>query len=294
MQVKNIVFDLGGVLINLNVPRCINAFTALMGPENMRAVLGMDEDGEGVKSVSIANRQLMADFERGNISTQDFVAQILPYCRPGTTEQDIKDAWMSMVAELPQERLDIVAQLKQQGYRIYMLSNGNDLHVGTDKDVIWQRTYSPLACEPTVEAEEVAIAIIVDAVTPLHPTQCPFAYVEGVTEGVDDPAFRLHLPTYLPRTEQRTLRAATPTGPERNQEVIAAKALVAYGILPLLVVEERGSGLQLQPRQRLSLHKYATRMHMLRKGEQGGVVGTSLDQAVVYLDGLAMRDAVAK
>ena len=128
MQVKNIVFDLGGVLINLNVPRCINAFTALMGAENMRTVLGMDEDGEGVKSVSIANRQLMADFERGNISTQEFVAQILPYCRPGTTEQDIKDAWMSMVAELPQERLDIVAQLKQQGYRIYMLSNGNDLH----------------------------------------------------------------------------------------------------------------------------------------------------------------------
>lgn len=128
MQVKNIVFDLGGVLINLNVPRCVNAFTALMGAENMRTILGMDDDGEGVKSVSIANRQLMADFERGNISTDQFVAQILPYCRPGTTEQDIKDAWMAMVADLPQERLDIVAQLKQKGYRIYMLSNGNDLH----------------------------------------------------------------------------------------------------------------------------------------------------------------------
>ena len=128
MQPKNIVFDLGGVLINLNVPRCINAFTELMGAENMQAILGMDGDGEGVKSVSIANRQLMADFERGNVSTQDFVAQILPYCYPGTTEQDIKDAWMSMVADLPQVRLDIVAQLKQQGYRIYLLSNGNDLH----------------------------------------------------------------------------------------------------------------------------------------------------------------------
>lgn len=128
MQVKNIVFDLGGVLINLNVPRCVNAFTALMGAENMRTVLGMDDDGEGVKSVSIANRQLMADFERGNISTQEFVAQIMPYCRPDTTEQDIKDAWMSMVADLPQERLDIVAQLRRKGYRIYMLSNGNDLH----------------------------------------------------------------------------------------------------------------------------------------------------------------------
>ena len=128
MHVKNIVFDLGGVLINLNVPRCVNAFTALMGAENMRTVLGMDDDGEGVKSVSIANRQLMADFERGNISTDQFVAQIMPYCHPGTTEQDVKDAWMAMVADLPQERLDIVAQLRQKGYRIFMLSNGNDLH----------------------------------------------------------------------------------------------------------------------------------------------------------------------
>ena len=128
MQPQNIVFDLGGVLINLNVPRCVYAFTALMGAENMRTVLGMDDDGEGVKSVSIANRQLMADFERGNISTQEFVAQIMPYCHPNTTEQDIKDAWMAMVADLPQERLDIVAQLRQKGYRIFMLSNGNDLH----------------------------------------------------------------------------------------------------------------------------------------------------------------------
>ena len=39
MQPKNIVFDLGGVLINLNVPRCVNAFTALMGTENMQAII---------------------------------------------------------------------------------------------------------------------------------------------------------------------------------------------------------------------------------------------------------------
>lgn len=58
------VFDLGGVLIRLNVNRCMRAFETLMGEDNMRAVLGMDSNGEGVKAVSVATKQLMADFSR--------------------------------------------------------------------------------------------------------------------------------------------------------------------------------------------------------------------------------------
>ena len=38
------VFDLGGVLIKLNVGRCMRAFEALMGEQNMRAVLGMPDE----------------------------------------------------------------------------------------------------------------------------------------------------------------------------------------------------------------------------------------------------------
>ena len=42
MKREIVVFDLGGVLINLNVGRCMRAFEVLMGEANMRAVLGMD------------------------------------------------------------------------------------------------------------------------------------------------------------------------------------------------------------------------------------------------------------
>ena len=58
------VFDLGGVLINLNVARCMHAFEELMGEHNMRTILGMDSRGEGVKAVSVASKQLMVDFEQ--------------------------------------------------------------------------------------------------------------------------------------------------------------------------------------------------------------------------------------
>ena len=122
------VFDLGGVLIRLNVGRCMRAFEALMGEENMRAVLGMDSRGEGVKAVSVASKQLMADFERGLISPNEFITQIVPFCRSGTTREEIVDAWMAMLADLPQERLEVVDRLRAAGHKVYLLSNGNDLH----------------------------------------------------------------------------------------------------------------------------------------------------------------------
>ena len=122
------IFDLGGVLIRLNVSRCMQAFEALMGEEKMRAVLGMDSRGEGVKAVSVATKQLMADFERGLISAENFIHEVQRYCRPGTTEQEILDAWMSMLDELPAERLQFVDNLRIKGQKVYLLSNGNDLH----------------------------------------------------------------------------------------------------------------------------------------------------------------------
>ncbi len=122
------VFDLGGVLIRLDVKRCFQAFEQLMGEDNMRAVLGMDRNGEGVKAVSVASKQLMADFERGLIEPDDFIAQVLLYCHPGTTAEEVQDAWMSMLEDLPAERLQFVKSLREKGHRVYLLSNGNDLH----------------------------------------------------------------------------------------------------------------------------------------------------------------------
>ena len=102
------IFDLGGVLIQLDVQRCFLAFERLMGEDNMRAILGMDNRGEGVKAVSVASKQLMADFERGMISPETFLTQVQGYCHPGTTKDEILEAWMSMLDELPKERLKFV------------------------------------------------------------------------------------------------------------------------------------------------------------------------------------------
>ena len=132
---NTIVFDLGGVIINLNVPRCVANFKRLMGEANVRNILGIDDEGEGVVAVSAATKQLMHDYEYGNISTDEFLRSLQEYCYPGTTIEDIRSAWLSMLDELPQERLDYIASLREKGYKTVLLSNSNELHW----DPIWEQ-----------------------------------------------------------------------------------------------------------------------------------------------------------
>ena len=134
-MIDTIVFDLGGVIINLNVPRCVANFKQLMTEENVRNVLGIDDDGEGVVAVSAATKQLMHDYEYGNISTDEFLHTLQEYCFEGTTIDQIRAAWLSMLDELPQERLDYIASLRERGYRTILLSNSNELHW----DPIWEQ-----------------------------------------------------------------------------------------------------------------------------------------------------------
>ena len=135
LSFNTIVFDLGGVIINLNVPRCVANFKRLMGEANVRNVLGIDDEGEGVVAVSAATLQLMHDYEYGNISTETFLTTLQEYCYPGTTIDQIREAWLSMLDTLPQERLDYIASLRRKGYRTILLSNSNELHW----DPIWEQ-----------------------------------------------------------------------------------------------------------------------------------------------------------
>ena len=134
-MINTVVFDLGGVIINLNVPRCVENFKRIMGEANVRNILGIDDEGEGVVAVSAATKQLMHDYEYGNISTEDFLQTVLSYCHPGTTIDEVRAAWLSMLDELPQDRLDYIASLRQAGYKTVLLSNSNSLHW----DPIWEQ-----------------------------------------------------------------------------------------------------------------------------------------------------------
>lgn len=114
----NLIFDLGGVLMMHNMPRCIAEFQRLMGDNFPH--LGLMGNGEG--------NGLMADYEHGLVTTNEFISRILPDCVPCTTENDILNAWLMMHKGIPAERLAEVHRLKKAGHTIYLLSNNNEAH----------------------------------------------------------------------------------------------------------------------------------------------------------------------
>ncbi|MBQ2541507.1 MAG: HAD family phosphatase [Paludibacteraceae bacterium] len=123
--IKNILFDLGGVLIDLDVRRSLEAFRALLAP-------GADSRDVPVTARGLLgghDSELIDRYQTGDISTDDFIRTILSVCRPGTTPEQVREAWFAMLLGIPEERKQLLQELVARGYQIYVLSNINEMHV---------------------------------------------------------------------------------------------------------------------------------------------------------------------
>ena len=117
-----IVLDMGGVIMNHNMPECIARFTDILGEEKMKTILGLASNGEGTAD------SLMEQYERGDISTDAFINGIMQYAQRPTTREEIIAAWNAMHGGIPQERLQLIQSWKDAGHRLFLLSNNNELH----------------------------------------------------------------------------------------------------------------------------------------------------------------------
>lgn len=122
-MIRNFIFDLGGVLIDLDVNKSIEAFMQLLDVSDGKTpVTGMDLMGGGETKCA----QL---YQTGDISTDEFVAAVQRLCKPNTTREQILGAWYAMLIGMPAHRLDVLRQIKQSGAHVYILSNINESHV---------------------------------------------------------------------------------------------------------------------------------------------------------------------
>ena len=117
-----IILDMGGVLMLHNMPECIRRFQAMLGPRIMRNILGLATNGEGLEDT------LMEQYEKGDISTDEFINTILQYASQETTREDVIAAWNAMHGGIPAERLQHIQQWTDAGHRLFLLSNNNELH----------------------------------------------------------------------------------------------------------------------------------------------------------------------
>lgn len=113
--VKNILFDLGGVLFHIDYQRTIDSFRNL-GITNFEEYFTQHQQND-----------LFDAFETGKINSELFmkaIQELIPDC----TEEQISDAWNAMLIGLPKENLYLLESLAQK-YRLFLLSNANVIHI---------------------------------------------------------------------------------------------------------------------------------------------------------------------
>ena len=113
-EIKNIIFDLGGVILNLNYQATTDAFKKL-GVKNFQQLYSQKQQTE-----------LFNNFEKGLINSEKFILQLQK--TTALKEKQIINAWNAMLLDLPKKRLDFILSLKSN-YNTYLLSNTNEIHI---------------------------------------------------------------------------------------------------------------------------------------------------------------------
>lgn len=116
-EIKNIIFDLGKVLLNLDFDASILAFQKL----------GLSKD-------VLDNQQAYSDpvfyeLEVGKVTPEEFCARVRKVLKnQDATDDQIEDAWYAMILDIPAYRVKVVQELAKK-YNVYLFSNTNKIHI---------------------------------------------------------------------------------------------------------------------------------------------------------------------
>ena len=180
-KVEAVIFDLGGVILNIDYNRTADAFKAL----------GL-ADFDNVYS-QLCQTDLFDRFETGQVSSFHFINRLLDQLPRGCNGNQVVHAWDAMILDFPQERLDFLMELKQRR-RIFLLSNTNDIHMDAVRRALekttghkrledyFERVY--LSCEMGLRKPDPAIFLRVCSEQGLDPAATLFIddspqHVEG-------------------------------------------------------------------------------------------------------------------
>lgn len=115
-MIKNIIFDFGGVLYDLDIPGTTERFGDLFCWNKSQ-----EDFPEPYKTI-------LDEYEKGQFSEGSWMHRLQRTVSHIVTERQILDAWNSMLVNLPKARLDFILKLRDQ-YKVYLLSNTNTTHI---------------------------------------------------------------------------------------------------------------------------------------------------------------------
>lgn len=114
-MIKYIIFDLGGVILNIDFNKAAKSFKDL----------GLD-DFEALYSKATQSK-LFDRLEKGLISAQEFRSELSELSGLELSDEQIDDAWNSLILDFPPARLNLLRELRKN-YKLFLLSNTNIIH----------------------------------------------------------------------------------------------------------------------------------------------------------------------
>lgn len=115
-MIRNIIFDLGGVIINLDPPATIRAFEAL-GAAGFSDIY-----------TQLQQNPVFDQYDKGLVSNAGFRKELKDLTGLSLSDADFDTAWNAMLLDFPKHRLDLLKVVKPR-YRTFLLSNTNFIHV---------------------------------------------------------------------------------------------------------------------------------------------------------------------
>ena len=115
MKIKTIIFDLGGVVLDIDPRLSINEFKKLGLKDEL-----VFQDQRFIN-------QVIRKFEKGILTPEVFRNKLREFTGITATDQQIDDAWNALLFDIPAERIRVLEQVKEH-YKILLFSNSNEIH----------------------------------------------------------------------------------------------------------------------------------------------------------------------
>ena len=112
-MIRNLIFDLGGVIVTIDQPEAVRRFASLGLPDAEKALDPYTQSG------------IFGDLEAGKITDEEFRVAFSQLVGRDVSWEECKYGWLGYRKELPRRNVEILKQLRKEGYRLILLSNTN-------------------------------------------------------------------------------------------------------------------------------------------------------------------------